>query len=145
MTNKEELRTRLIMEMSKPKRIELISASELKRLLLQSQFQCPRFKDRKTLCFNYMNCPPRPRPCETCKSWRRYKGVFKARKSTQQIINDAFTKLQKTCSKCNLLNMHYDEPNYFEECRRAIRARTKLERKDKGEIQVKQSKGPVFD
>ena len=103
-----------------------------------------RGKRAKTLCLNHMSCPPRPRPCETCKSWRRYKRVFKARKSTQQIINDAFTKLQKTCSKCKLPDRHYDEPTYFDECVRSISARQKLERINKGEIQVKQSEGPIF-
>jgi len=140
-----ELHLRLLEELARPPRIELTTASDYKRLLAQSRFECPKFKSLKRLCFNPNACPPRPRPCETCQSWNRYKRVFKAKNSTQQRIDRAFKALQLICSKCRLTVSHYDEPNYMDECIRAISARQKLERINKGEIQVKQSEGPVFD
>ena len=146
LPTKEELRTRLLIELSKTKQTEIIDASEFKQLLKQSQFQCPKFKSLKNLCFNPNSCPPRPRPCETCQFWKGYKRVFKAKDSTQPIINEAFTRLQKICEPCELPNRYYDESTYFDECRRAIRARTKLEKKNKGEIKVMQAgTGLVLD
>ncbi len=125
--------------------MSVVSASDYKRLLAQAEFQCPKYKNITGLCRNPNNCPPRPRPCETCQSWKRYKRVFKAKKSTQAIIDKAFNELQKTCSPCELPNKHYDESTYFEECCRAISARHQLERIEEGGIRVKQSKGPIFD
>jgi hypothetical protein len=143
---KEELRVRLLMELSRSLRIELISALDFKRLLVQSEFQCPKFKNIKGLClYPGRSCPARPRPCETCQSWKRYKRVFKAKNATQPRIDEAFEALQKICGPCELPNRHYDESDYMDECLRAISARQKLERIDQGEIQVKQSEGPLFD
>lgn len=142
---KEELHARLREELARPPRIEIISASDFKRLLAQSKFQCPKFKNIKGLClYPGRSCPPRPRPCETCQSWKRYKRVFKAKSSTQQRINKAFEALQRICKKCKLPDIHYHESDYMDECVRTINARQKLERINKGEIQVKQSEGPVF-
>lgn len=139
-----EIHVRLLTELAQPPQIELISASDFKRLLSRSEFQCPKYKNIQGLCLNPNSCPPRPKPCETCQSWKKYKRFFKAKTSTQLKINLAFNALQKNCKNCELPNKNYDEPDYFDECRRAIRARHTLERINKGEIQVKQSEGPVF-
>lgn len=145
-SQRSQLLIKLREELSRAPRVELISAHEYKRLLARSTFQCPKFKNIQGLCIApNKTCPSRPRPCETCQSWKRYKRVFKAKDSTQERINKAFAELQKICATCEHPNQHYDEPTYFDECRRANRARQTLERKDKGEIQVKQSEGPVFD
>ena len=146
MSSKAELRLRLFEELHRPEKIKLISAHEYKVLLTRSSFQCPRFKNIQGLCLDPgKTCPPRPRPCETCQSWKRYKRVFKAKDSTQEKIDKAFEALQKICKTCELPARHYDEPDYQDECIRAISARQTLERIERGEIRVKQSEGPIFD
>ena len=93
----------------------------------------------------YRSCPPRPRPCEVCQSWKNYKRILKNREFPQAIVDKAFMELQKKCEPCRFPDLHHNEPDYVDECRRAINARRKLERIEKGEIQVKQAVGPIFD
>ena len=132
--------TKLHEELTRPPKTELISAHDYKRLLARSEFQCPKIKNIQGLCIDpNRSCPPRPRPCEICPSWKRYKRIFKAKKSTQEIIDEAFTELQKKCAPCILPDRHYDEPDYFEQCIKAIAARFKLEKINRREIRVKPS------
>lgn len=143
---RSQLHLKLREELTREPRIKLISAHEYKVLLARSEFQCPKFKNIQGLCLDpNKSCPSRPRPCETCQSWKRYKRTFKSKDSTVKRISRAFAELQKICATCEFPNRHYDEPDYFDECRRAISARQTLERIEQGRIRVKQSEGPVFD